>query len=191
MVGGSPDSRGACPESKCGSPHRECESRSLRQRWKKSGTDEDTALKCPCGRPLCRFDLSWVRFPLLPPFSILRSFAMLPMKILWPIRARSVNGRSRRGDITWCRAAKAEPRSCRHAIPARTSSIRPGRIMNCATRSIRSRRSGAIPASRSSSVGFTSNRKEPFFGLVATGTEPVSHTSKCRVHSEECRMKAA
>jgi hypothetical protein len=29
--------------------HRECESRSLRQRWKKSGTDEDTALKAAAG----------------------------------------------------------------------------------------------------------------------------------------------
>jgi hypothetical protein len=47
--GGSPDRRGACPESKCGSPHRECESRSLRQRWKKSGLDEDTALKAAAG----------------------------------------------------------------------------------------------------------------------------------------------
>ena len=85
----------------------------------------------------CRFDLSWVRFPLLPPFSMLLWFAMLPMKILWPIRARSVNGRSRRGDITWCRAAKAEPRSCRRAIPARILSTGLGVTMSFGTRSIR------------------------------------------------------
>ena len=30
----------------------------------------------------CRFHLSWVRFPLLPPFSILRSFARLPGETL-------------------------------------------------------------------------------------------------------------
>ena len=51
--GGSPDKRGASPESKCGSPHRECESRSLRHQWKKSGIDEDTALKAAAGRT-CR-----------------------------------------------------------------------------------------------------------------------------------------
>ena len=28
----------------------------------------------------CRFDLSWVRFPLLPPFSMQHWFAMLPTK---------------------------------------------------------------------------------------------------------------
>jgi len=30
----------------------------------------------------CRSNLSWVRFPLLPPFSMLHRFDMLPMKFL-------------------------------------------------------------------------------------------------------------
>ena len=101
----------------------------------------------------CRFDLSWVRFPLLPPFSMLRWFAMLPMKILWPIRARSVNGRSRRGDITSCRGAKAEPRSCRRAIPARISSTRPGVITSFGTRLIAWRQSWPTLVFRNFSSG--------------------------------------
>jgi len=117
----------------------------------------------------CRFDLSWVRFPLLPPFSMLRWFAMLPMKILWPIRARSVNGRSRRGDITWCRAAKAEPRSCRRAIPVRISSIKPGVITNFGTRSTRWNPSWPTLVSRDSSSGCISSRTRLFSAANAVG----------------------
>jgi hypothetical protein len=175
-AGGSPDRRGACPESKCGSPHRECESRSLRQRWKKSGTDEDIALKGPCGRPLCGFDLSWVRFPHLQPFSMLRWFAMLRTKILWPSRAFSVSDRSRRGDIMWSRAAKAGPRSCRRAIPARISSTRPGVIMNFGTRLIPWKQFLPTLVSRSSSSGCISSRTRLFSAANAVAREGRENT---------------
>ena len=141
----------------------------------------------------CRFDLSWVRFPLLPPFSMLLWFAMLPMKILWPIRARSVNGRSRRGDITWCRAAKGEPRSCPRAIPARTSSIRPGATMSFATRSIRWKPSWPTLVFRNSSSGCTNSMSPRFSAANAVGLAGQGNTDSCvsssflRPHSSKHR----
>ena len=135
----------------------------------------------------CRSHLSWVRFPLLPPFSMLRWFVMLPMKILWPIRACSVNGRSRRGDITWCRAAKAEPRSCRRAIPVKILSTRPGVITSFGTRSIRWKRSWLTLVSRNSSSGCISSRARLFFEVSAAGLGDQGDTdSSCRASSLLC-----
>lgn len=87
----------------------------------------------------CRFDLSWVRFPLLPPFSSLLWFAMLATKSLCPSRVCFVNEGLRHMDITSCPAAKAELRSCRHVIHARISFTRPGIITSFATCSLRSK----------------------------------------------------
>ena len=126
----------------------------------------------------CRFDLSWVRFPLLPPFSMLRWFAMLPMKILWPIRARSVNGRSRRGDITWCRAARAEPRPCRRAIPARILSTRLGAIMSFGIRSIRWNPFWPTLVFRDFSIGCISSRTRLSSAANAVGHAGQGNTGR-------------
>ena len=133
-------------------PHRECESRSLRQHWKKSGIDEDTALKAAAGSPVVGaiptssaiFDAAPVRYA--------------SGEVLWPTRVCFVNEKFRREGITWCRAAKVEPRSCRHVIPARISSTRPGVITSFGTRSIRWRQSWPTLVFRNFSSGCISSR---------------------------------
>ena len=110
----------------------------------------------------CRFHLSWVRFPLLPPFSMPHRFAMLSTKFLWPSRVCSVNERFRRADITWCRAAKAEPRSCRRVIQARISFTRPGVITSFGIRSIQSNPSWPTLVSRNFSGGYINSMKLQF-----------------------------
>ena len=80
--------------------------------------------------------------------------------MVWTKPAHFVTGRCPREGIMLCRAAKADETSLRPAIPARISSTKRGRITNCATNSIRSRRFRPILGSRSSFAGFTGSRKE-------------------------------
>jgi hypothetical protein len=130
----------------------------------------------------CRFDLSWVRFPLLPPFSMLHWFAMLPTKFLWPSRESFVNEKFRRADTTWCPAAKAGPRSCRHVIHARVSSTRPGVITSFGTRSIPWEQSWPTLVSRNSSSGYISSRIWLSSAVSAVGHGGQGNTDRPNPH---------
>ena len=124
----------------------------------------------------CRFDLSWVRFPLLPPFSIQNRLVMLPTNIVWPSRASSVNGRSGHADITWCRAAKAGPRSCRRAIPVKILSTRPGVTTSFGTRSIPWNPSWPTGVFKDFSSGCISSRTLLFSEVSAGGLAGPENT---------------
>ena len=95
---------------------------------------------------------------------------------VWTKLAHSATGRCPREGTMLCRAARANETSLRPAIPARISSTRRGRIMNCGTRSIPSKKSRPTRDSRSFFVGYTSSKRGLSSELGVTGPEPVSPT---------------
>ncbi len=100
---------------------------------------------------------------------------------VWTKIAHSATGRCPREGTMLCRAAKADATSLQPAIPARISSTKRGRITNCATNLIRSKRFKTILASRSSFAGFTGSRKERSSEPDVTEAGPISLTDKLAI----------